>query len=117
MLKIINIELLAGDSIFVSKGNIIDWVSDDNEVDGRKFKNKIMLDSLAKSKLLVESSSKVSFFILKARLLFTKLRQIFIKILILYYFDPKYHFYIKRNILGYAINRILNPQTLDNLNW
>lgn len=74
MLKITNIELLAGDLISVSKGSIIDGVSDDNKVDERKSKNKVILNFLAKSKLLVKSSSKTSFLILKARLLFIKLR-------------------------------------------
>lgn len=59
---------------------------------------------LAKSKLLIESSFRSRFFTLKAKLTFAKLRQVFIKVLNLYYFDPKYSIYIKTNISCYTIS-------------
>ena len=58
---------------------------------------------------------KPSFFTFKARLAFTKLRQIFVKALIFYYFNPKCHIQIEINISKYAINRILSQLILDNL--
>lgn len=48
------------------------------------------------------------FFIIKAGLIFIKLKQVFIKVLILNNFDMKYHIYIKTNISRYIIGGILN---------
>lgn len=56
-------------------------------------------------------SSKTSFFITKASLAFTKWRQIFIIVVILYYFDPKHHILIKTNALCYNIYGILSQLT------
>ena len=43
-----------------------------------------------------------------AKKTFIKLRQIFIKALILNHLDLKYYIYIKKDIFGYANIRILN---------
>ena len=48
------------------------------------------------------------FFTPKARLAFTKLRQIFVEALILYYFNPKCHIQIKTDASGCAISEILS---------
>ena len=83
----------------------------DDEVDDKvgkksqktsKFKN--LFQKLSKSKKTVGSD----FFILRARLAFTELRQAFVKALILHYFDPKCHIRGETDVLGYAINRILS---------
>lgn len=50
----------------------------------------------------------LGFVILGARLIFAKLKQIFIKILILYYFDPQYYIDIKTIILDYTKSEILS---------
>ena len=75
---------------------------------------------MTKSKILVKSKNhdffsnsknmeaEPSFLIFKARLVFIKLRQVFIEALILHYFDLKYHIWIKTNIFRYVINRILS---------
>ena len=42
----------------------------------------------------------LDFFIPRARLAFTKLRQAFLKGPILYYFDLEYHIQIERDVLG-----------------
>ena len=76
----------------------------DNEV-GKKVQN------LSKSKKTVGSD----FFTPGAKLAFTKLRQTFVKALILYSFDPKCHIRIKMDILGYAISGVLSQLTLDDL--
>ena len=49
----------------------------------------------------------LDFFILGARLAFTKLRQAFVKAPILYHFDPKCHFWIETDVLSYAISKFL----------
>ena len=85
--------------------------------DGHKFnKSKIdgsevgdddvrkIVQNLSKSKKKVESD----FFILGAKLAFIKLRQGFIKALILYHFDLKHYIHIKTNVSDYAINGVLS---------
>ena len=51
----------------------------------------------------------------RARLAFTKLRQVFIKALILYYFNPKYHIQIETDIVDHTIGEIFSKLTLDDL--
>ena len=57
----------------------------------------------------------LNFFIFRTRLTFTKLRQTFIKALIFYHFDPKYHIQIEIYALGYVISGVFSQVTLDNL--
>ena len=82
----------------------------DNEV-GKKVQQTSKSKNLSKSKKTVESY----FFTSKARLVFIKLRQTFVKALILYYFDSKHYIRVKMDILGYGIGRILSFLTSDNL--
>lgn len=63
---------------------------------------------LANSKLLVEPSFRPGFLTLRARLIFAKLRYVFIKILILYHFDLKWFILFKTNALGYTIGKVLS---------
>ena len=51
-----------------------------------------------------------------ARQVITKLRQTYIEALILNHFNLKSYIYIKINTFDYAIDRILNQLTLNNLN-
>ena len=57
----------------------------------------------------------LGFFTPKARLTSTKLKQAFIKPLILYHFHLDCHIYIQSDVLGYAIGEILSQLTLDDL--
>lgn len=66
-------------------------------------------------KLLVKPSSKLSFLTLRARLVFDKLRQIFIKPSNLFYFNLKCHIKVETDGLGYAIGDVLSQLSLDNL--
>ena len=75
---------------------------------------------MTKSKILVKSKNhdfslnfknkkaRTGFFIPKARLVLTQLRQAFIKAPILYHFDPKSHIQIKTDASGYTIVGILS---------
>lgn len=64
---------------------------------------------MTKSENIVElKKSEMRFFIFKARLVFAKVRQTFIKTLIPYYFNPEYYIWIETNIFDYTINGILN---------
>ena len=74
-----------------------------------KFKN--LFKKLFKSKKM----TGLNFFILRAKLTFTKLRQAFVKTPILYNFDPKYHIRVETGALGYVIDGVLNQLTLDDL--
>lgn len=57
---------------------------------------------------------KSGFFISKARLALSKLRQVFVKTLIFYHFNPKYYIQIQIYISKYIISEILSLLTLDN---
>lgn len=93
----------------VSDGKII------NQINSIKVKNQA---KTTKSKILIRSknydfppnSSNIKaepgFLIFESRLAFIKLRKIFIKALIFYYFDPKCHIKIEINISKYVIGGI-----------
>ena len=55
------------------------------------------------------------FLISGAKKVFTKLRQAFIKALILNYFNPEYYIQIEIDASSYAINRIFSQLTSDDL--
>ncbi len=61
------------------------------------------------------SSQSRLFLTPRARKSFTKLRQAFVKALILNYFDPKHHIIIEKDVSGYAIGEIFSQLTLDDL--
>ena len=72
---------------------------------------------MSKSKKLFKSKKIVGFldfFIPKARLTFTKLRQAFIKAPILH-FNLKRYIRVETNALVYAIGRVFSQLTLDDL--
>ena len=82
MLKIIKIKPLIRDLISVDKDNIINRFDKNNS---KISKTKFIIKKLAKFKVLVKSkdlNSRLRFFTLKTKLIFAKLRQIFIKTLI-----------------------------------
>lgn len=117
MLKIIIVEFLTKDLVFVREDNIVHMVDgDDSEIVGVKSKNIVINNFLAKSKFLIKPKPKVGFLTLIGKLEFRKLRQAFIKSLILSHFDLKYPIWIKTDILDYVISRVLSQLTLDKLN-
>ena len=77
-----------------------------------KSKNLSKSKKSSKSKKTVRSSN---FFIFRARLVFTKIRQVFVKAPILYHFDPKHYIWVETDVSGYAIGVILSQLILDNL--
>lgn len=84
MLRIIGVKSLARDLISVGKGNTFNKVGDgDSKVDQAKSKNMIISEYLTKSKLLVKANLKAGFLTSRARLVFIKLKQVFIEVLIL----------------------------------
>ena len=88
---------------------------DDVKVDGDKVEVDEVgkkVQNLSKSKKTLRSSN---FFTPRTKLAFTKLRQAFIKALILHHFDPKHYIRIETDASGYAIGGVLNQLTLDNL--
>ena len=115
MLRITALKFLVKDLIFVGKNSTIDGVGDNvSKVRGTKSKNIIMSDFLIKLKSLVEQSFKLGFLTFKANLLFAKLKQVFIEILILYHFDLECHIYVQINASRYAISRVFSQLVLDN---
>ena len=96
----------------------------DNKVDnkindkiGKKGQKTSKSKNLFKSKKLSKSKKMIGsdFFTPKARLVFTKLKQAFVKAPIFHHFDQKHYLWIETNALGYAISRILSQLILDNL--
>ena len=57
----------------------------------------------------------LDFFIPGARLVFTKLRQMFAKALIFYYFGLERYIWVETDKSGYTIGGILSQLTLDDL--
>ena len=110
MLKTIRVDFLIIDLIYVVEGSIDDELNDNNEVIGVNYRNKTAKSKsqnsvklfLGKSKLFIENSGS-GFLIAKTWLASTKLKKTFIKALILYYFNLKYHIYIKINAFGYMV--------------
>ena len=87
---------------------------DDNEVDDSKVGNDKVEKKVQKSSKS-KNLSKSDFLTPGAKLAFTKLRQAFVKALILHHFDPKRHIWIEMDVFSYAIGGILSQLTLDDL--
>ena len=88
---------------------------DDIEVEvdevGKKDRKTFESKNLSKSKKTVVSD----FLTPGVKLAFTKLRQTFLKALILYHFDLERHIRIETDALGYAIGGVLSQLILDDL--
>ena len=88
------------------------------EVDGGKFgDDEVRKKGWKTSKNLSKSKKTVGsdFLTPGARLAFIEWRQVFVKALILHYFDPKRHIRVKTDASGYAIRKVLSQLTIDNL--
>ena len=93
---------------------------DNIEVDSDKVRdNEVRKKSqkMSKSKNLSKSKKTVGlkFFTFGAKLVFTKLRQVFVKALILHYFDLERYIRIETDVSSYAIGRVFNQLILDDL--
>ena len=76
-----------------------------NKIRNNKVTKNNNYQKISKSKKIV---CFLVFLILGARLAFIKLRQIFVKTLILQYFDPEYHIWIETDVSGYIIGKIFS---------
>ena len=88
---------------------------DDIEVDV----GEVGVDEIGKK---VQNSSKykktvrsLDFLTPKAKLAFIKLRQAFLKAMILHHFNPKRHIRIETDVSGYAMSGVLSQLTSDEL--
>lgn len=98
--------------------SIVDKVGIDNAIGRAKFqldsqmkssKSKNMIrPCLAKLHLLLEPSFRPGFLTSRARWVFAELRQVFIKMLILYHFDAEYYIRVEINISDYTISGALS---------
>lgn len=77
-----------------------------------KSKKPAMAKKLKFAKI-TNKVSEIDFLTFKSKTIFLYLQIAFIKVLILYHFDLKYHIRIKTNISRYTIDKILNQLTLD----
>ena len=90
---------------------------DGNKLHGSKVdSDKVGDDEVVKKgqNLSKSKKTKSGFFTSGARKAFTKLRQAFIKALILHHFDPKCHIRVETDVSGYTIDGILSQLTSDN---
>ena len=94
----------------LSGSNINDIVVGDNKV-GKKDQKMFKSKNLSKSKKVI----RLDFLTPGARLAFTKLRQAFVKAPIFHHFNLEHHIWVEINVLSYAISRIFNQLTLDDL--
>ena len=100
---------VSGDSRARRSGSKMDDVEVDGsevEVDevGKKARKTSKSKNLSKSQKTVGSD----FLTPGAKLAFTKLRQVFLKALIFYHFDPDRHIRIETDVSGYAIGIVLS---------
>lgn len=79
-----------GDLVYKSKDNTVNRVGGKSKIDRIGFWVNSQV-KLAKFKWFIKLSSEVDFLTPGARLAFGKLKQVFIKALIFYDFDLKYH--------------------------
>ena len=94
-----------------------------SEIDGDKFHGgEVEVDEVGKKARKTSKSKKSSksqkrvesdFFTPGAKLVFTKLRQAFLKAPILHHFDPKYHIRIETDVSGYAIGGVQSQLTSE----
>ena len=86
---------------------------DDNKVEndevGKKSRNSSKSKNLSKSK-----KTELGFLTSGARRAFTKLRQAFIKALILHHFDSECHIWLETDLSGYAIGGVFSQLNSDN---
>ena len=100
------------------RGKLDESEMDDVEVDSGKVRdNKIGKKGQQSSKNLSKSkkTTRSDFLTLGARLVFTKLRQVFVKAPILYHFDLEHHIWVETDASSYIISRVLSQLTSDDL--
>ena len=98
-----------------SRSRIDDNKVDSNEVEDYKVEKKVQKSSKSKNLSKSIKTVKIDFLIPKAKLVFTKLRQAFVKAPILHHFDLERHIRIETDASSYIIGDILNQLTSDDL--
>ena len=61
----------------------------------------------------IQIMKELIFIIFDAKKVFNYLKQAFIKVLILYYYDPKSHIWVKTNRSSYVIRRVLSQLSIN----
>ena len=81
---------------------------DSAELEDDEVEKKVQKTSKSKNLSKSKTTVRMHFFIPKAKLAFTKLRQAFLKVLIFYHFDLECHIQIEIDISGYAIGGVFS---------
>ena len=108
-------EIRVGGNSKVRRGRIDNVEVDNGKVGNNKVGKKGQKTSKSKNSFKSKKTIGFNFFTLGARLMFTKLKQVFIKVLILHHFDLKRHIRIETNVSSYTIGRVLSQLILDDL--
>ena len=80
-----------------------------------RLEKKVEKISKPKNLSNFKKTIELDFFTPKARLAFTKVRQVFVKAPIFHYFKPKRHIQVETDISGYLIDRVFSQLTSDDL--
>ena len=107
MLKTRLVDLSEADLVLINKDITIDEISNYKIVGAKDVGGKNKSKNLSKFQASLHNAG-LGFFTPEARLTFTKLRQAFIKTLILHDFDPDCHICIKTDVLDNAIARVFS---------
>lgn len=107
----INMHFIKQDRAIEKLSSGDDKVDNNGIVDTNSTK---VLKSVKFSDLIQPKKTGAGFFTPEARLAFTQLKEIFIKVPILYHFNPESHIQIETDVLDYAIDKILSQLTADN---
>ena len=63
----------------------------------------------------MSKKTESGFFTSRAKIVFPKLRQVFVKVPIFYHFDLEHYIWVETNVSGYAIVEVLSQLILNNL--
>lgn len=83
----------------------------DTDIGSGVSSDKIDNKNVNLSSNIKKMNFKIGFFIFKAKLVFTQLRKMFTKALILYHFNLQRYIQLKTEALGYTIGKALSQMT------
>ena len=92
---------------------VVGYKIDNSEVEDDKIWKKDQKTSKSKNlfksqNLFKSKKTELDFFTFRARMVFTKLRQMFVRAVIFHHFDLEYHIRVEMDVSGYAISEILS---------
>ena len=87
----------------------------DETVDSSKSKK--LKNTMSEIQIRIGPPKEIKFFTFSIKKVFNRLKQAFIKALILRHYDPECHIQIEINASSYVISRVLSQLTFDHLSF